>query len=86
MQSSVFEYTPAMDDFMRAGVANLRTSLSNAIDPDRQLNKVLAKISSHTPNPRNQYAGNEKTTAGPPRSRNAVTLRPIKESARFCLV
>ncbi|MFC5172573.1 hypothetical protein [Streptomyces mutomycini] len=74
-----------MDEFMRAGIADLRQSLSNEIDADKQLNKVLAKISSSAPTPRDQYAETENTTAASLRSLNSATTHQIKETAKLCL-
>ncbi|MEW2410660.1 hypothetical protein ACIQKE_29930 [Streptomyces griseoviridis] len=34
-------YTRAMDNFMRTGIAQLRTALSEAIDPSKHLRDVL---------------------------------------------
>ncbi|MFC9030525.1 hypothetical protein [Streptomyces arboris] len=75
-----------MDEFMRAGIADLRESLSYEIDVDKQLNKALAKISSSAPKPLDQYAETEDTTAAPLQSINSATLHQTKEPARLCLV
>lgn len=85
MPSSASEYTFTMDEFMRAGIADLRESLSNEIDAEKHLNKVLAKISSSAPTPRDQCVETENTTAAPLRSLNSATTHQIKETAKLCL-